>query len=126
MADIQQGEQVSWPTKVGATWTLQSAIDGINWSNVLGPTAGNGLTNTFFDPLWPAQATQYRILEITNGAGNILANPGFETGSASVVSNWTTSGSQPATRVNTDAHDGSYSMQLFVTNTRVHRQHFAD
>ncbi|MEJ0089429.1 MAG: family 16 glycosylhydrolase [Limisphaerales bacterium] len=114
---IQQGEQVSWPTKAGATWTLQSATGGINWSNVLGPTAGNGLTNTFFDALWPAQDTQYRILEITNGTGNILANPGFETGSGSVASNWTTVGSQPPMRVNTGAHGDSYSMQLLVTNT---------
>ena len=117
LADIQQGAQVGWPTKIGATWTLQSAADGINWSNVLGPVAGNGLTNTYFDARWPAQAAQYRILEITNGAGNILANPGFETGSASVVSNWNTSGSQPPLRVNTDAHSGTYSMRLLVTNT---------
>ncbi len=116
LAGIQQEQQVSWPTKIGATRTLQWATDGISWSNVVGPMAGNGLTNTFFDPLWPAQDTQYRILEITNGAGNILANSGFETGSASVVSNWTTSGSQPPMRISTDAHSGSYSMQLFVTN----------
>ena len=114
---IQQGQQVSWPTTVGATWVLQSSADGNTWSNVLGPTVGNGTTNTYFDPTGPAQNTQYQVLEMTNGAGNIMANSGFETGNGSVAGSWTTGGTQPPNRVSTDAHAGTYSMQLFVTNT---------
>jgi beta-glucanase (GH16 family) len=113
---IQQGQQVSWPTMASAVWTLQRAAGGNTWSNVLGPMPGNGMTNTFFDPIWPAQDAQYQVLEITNGAGNIMANSGFETGNGSNVSSWSNVGSQPPVRVNTDMHSGSYSMQLLVTN----------
>jgi beta-glucanase (GH16 family) len=116
-AVIQQGGLVSWPTTAGMTWTLQSSADGNNWSNLLGPTVGNGATNTYLDPLWPAQNSQYQVLAVSNGVGNIVANPGFETGSGSAVSGWTVTGTQPPLRVSTDANSGSYCMQLLVTNT---------
>jgi beta-glucanase (GH16 family) len=114
---IQAGGQVSWPTTAGTTWTLQSSSVSNVWSNLLGPTAGDGTTNTFFDPLWPAQDKQYQVQQTTTGGGNIVANPGFEIGNGLVVSNWSSSGSELPTRVSTDAHGGSYSMQLLVTNT---------
>ncbi len=113
---IQPGGQVSWPTTTGMTWTLQSATSSNVWTNLLGPTTGNGATNTYFDPNWTS-TTQYRIQQVTVGAGNIVANPDFEIGSGSVASSWTGSGNLPPTRVNTDAHSGSYSLQLLTTNT---------
>jgi beta-glucanase (GH16 family) len=116
-AVIQQGGQVSWPTTAGLSWTLQSSPDGITWSNLLGPVLGNGATNTYFDPLWPAQNTQYQVLQFSNGVGNIVANSGFESGTGSAVSGWTVTGTQPPIRINTDANSGSYCMQLLVTNT---------
>jgi beta-glucanase (GH16 family) len=117
MAVIQQGGQVSWPTTAGMSWTLQSSPDGITWSNLLGPVLGNGATNTYFDPLWPAQNSQYQVLQFSNGVGNIVGNPGFENGSGSAASGWTVTGTQPPVRINTDANSGSYCMQLLVTNT---------
>ncbi len=96
---------------------MQSSPDGSTWSNLLGPVTGNGTTNNYFDPLWPSQNTQYQVLEVTNGTGNIVANPGFEAGSGSAVSGWTVTGTQPPIRINTDANSGSYCMQLLVTNT---------
>jgi len=116
-AVIHQGGQISWPTTAGMTWTLQSSPDGSTWSNLFGPATGNGATNTYFDPRWPAQNTQYQVLQVSNGVGNIVANPGFETGSGSNATGWTTSGSQPPVRINTDDNGGSYCMQLLVTNT---------
>jgi hypothetical protein len=119
-ATIQTGGQVSWPTTAGVTWTLQSAnAAGLNvaWTTLLGPATGDGTTNTLFDPLWPTQHKQFQVLGVTSSSSNIVVNGGFETGSGSVVSNWSMVGSQPPTRGNTDSHGGSYSMQLLVTNT---------
>ena len=113
---IQSGGLISWPTTIGTTWTLQSGAGNV-WSNRLGPAAGDGTTNTFFDPLWLAQNPQYQVLQTTVGTGNIIVNGGFEAGNGLVASNWTISGSQPPTRVSTDANSGGYSMQLLVTNT---------
>ncbi|MFO1475844.1 MAG: family 16 glycosylhydrolase [Verrucomicrobiota bacterium] len=109
---IQPGQQVSWPTAAGTTWTLQSSADGVTWSNVAGPVAGDGTTNSYFDSSWPAQDTQYQVLNTTTGAGNILANPGFEVGTG-----WTITGSQLPMRITTDSHSGTYSMRLYVTNS---------
>jgi hypothetical protein len=78
---------------------------------------GNGTTNSFFDLLWPAAHSQYQVLQSTIGSSNIVANPGFENGTGSNATGWTTSGSQPPVRVSTDANSGTFSMQLFVTNT---------
>lgn len=113
---MQLGSQISWPTTVNSTWTLQSAdAPGTNaaWTTRLGPSAGNGSTNACFDP---NPHEQYRVLETTSGTTNIVVNGDFESGSGSAVSNWSAVGSQPAVRVNTDAHGGAFSMQLLVTN----------
>ena len=114
---IQCGGQVSWPTTNGTTWTLQAAPAGGGWANLLGPAAGDGTTHTNFDPLWPAQDSQYQVLQTTVGMGNIVPNSGFETGTNAVAAGWTVAGSQSPTRVSTAAHSGSYAMQLQVTNT---------
>lgn len=116
---IQPGAQVSWPTTTGTTWTLQSAnAAGANviWNTLLGPVAGDGTTNTLFDPLWPTQHTQYQVLQVSSSTASIVVNGGFETGSGSSVSNWSTSGSQPPVRVSTSSHGGQFSMSLAVTN----------
>src|SRR5208283_337456 len=78
--------------------------------------AGDGTTNTLFDPLWPAQHAKYQVLQVSSGTGNIVANPGFETGSGLSVSNWSTSGSQPPVRISTSSHGGQFSLSLAVTN----------
>lgn len=114
---IRCGGQVSWPTTNGTTWTLQAAPASGVWTNLFGPAAGDGTTHTNFDPLWPAPDAQYHVLQTTVGLGNIVVNSGFETGTAAVAGSWTIAGSQSPTRVSTDAHGGSYSMQLQVTNS---------
>lgn len=116
---IQTGSQVSWPTTVGTTWTLQSSAgtgSNVVWATLLGPSAGDGTTNALFDALYPAQHKQFQVLQISTGSSNIVANTGFEIGNGSSISNWTIAGSQSPSRVNTDSHAGSYSMQLLVTN----------
>ena len=116
---ITSGAQVSWPTANNTTWALQSAdASGTNvaWVDLAGPTAGNGATNMFFDVLWPFHHQQYQVLESTLGSSSIIVNGGFESGAGLIASNWNFSGSQPPTRLNVDAHGGSYSLQLFVTN----------
>ena len=118
-AAIQPGAQVSWPTTVGTTWTLKSASGvgpNVVWMTLLGPTVGDGTTNTLFDSLWPAQHSQYRVWVVTPGLSNIVTNSGFEAGNGSSVSNWSTSGSQPPMRVSTNSHGGLFSMSLAVTN----------
>ena len=117
---IQTGGQISWPTTANTSWTLQAANTlGTNaaWAALLGPAAGDGTTNTLFDLLWPAQHKQYQVLTIISGSSNIVVNGGFEAGSGLVASNWSAIGTQPPMRINTDFHGGSYSMQLWVTNT---------
>ncbi len=114
---IRPGTQVTWPTTTGTSWSLQTSADGTGWSNLLGPTAGDGTTQTYFDPSGPAQNNQYQIMQTTIGAGNIVVNPGFETGSGAGATGWTTAGSQPPTRISSDAQSGSYCLQLLVTNT---------
>jgi beta-glucanase (GH16 family) len=115
---IQQGAQISWPMTVGTTWTLQSAdAPGTNvvWNTLLGPTAGDGTTNTLFDPLWPATDQQYQVLETTSGTSNIIVNGGFEAVNGSGVSNWSLSGSQLPV-LSTNSHSGQFSLSLAVTN----------
>lgn len=117
---IEAGAQIGWPTTNGTTWTLQSASElGTNatWSDLAGPSAGNGSTNTYFDPLWPSLHQQYQVLVSTLGSASVVVNAGFEAGSGGAASNWTFNGSQPPARVTADAHGGSYSLQLFVTNS---------
>ena len=113
---IQYGGLVTWPTASGTTWVLQTSPRNGVWSNLLGPTAGDGTTNTYFDLLWPAPDARYQVLQTTVGMGNIVVNGGFETGTNSTAGSWTTAGSQSPTRVNTDSHSGAYCMQLLVNN----------
>jgi len=115
-ASIQSGAQLSWPTTAGTTWTLESAAADNLWSNLGGPTAGTGSTNSMFDPLWPAPHVQFQVLEATIGAGNIVANSGFEAGTGLSVSNWSMTGSQLPTRLDTISHGGQYCVSLAVTN----------
>jgi beta-glucanase (GH16 family) len=116
---IQAGAQVSWPTTVGTTWTLQAANaigSNVVWNTLLGPTAGDGTTNTLFDPLWPAVDQQYQVVQITSGTSNIIVNGGFEAVNGSSVSNWSLSGSDLPVLVSTNSHSGQFSMSLAVTN----------
>jgi beta-glucanase (GH16 family) len=113
---IQSGGLVTWPTTNGTMWVLQAGSGGNIWSNLLGPTAASGLTNTYFDALWPVQHPQYQVMQTTVGTGNLVVNSGFETGSGAVPGSWSTVGSQLPTRVSTYVHGGSYAMQLLVTN----------
>ena len=43
-------------------------------------------------------------------------NGGFETGTGTTATNWTSSGSEPPFRVNTNVHSGTWSMLLANTN----------
>ena len=116
---VQTGAQISWPTTLGTTWTLQTANapgTNVTWQTLLGPAPGDGSTNRFFDLQWSAPHRQYRVLVATSGQSNIVVNPGFETGSGATASNWSALGSQPPVRVANAAHSGTYSLQLAVTN----------
>jgi endoglucanase Acf2 len=120
VATIQRGAQIAWPTTANTSWTLQAANgpgSGVNWTTLLGPTPGNGTSNTIFDPLWPEPDNQYQVLQVSSGTANILVNGGFEYGNGTAVSNWSEDGSQPPIRINTDSHSGSYCMELSVTNS---------
>ncbi|MGN6554227.1 MAG: glycosyl hydrolase, partial [Verrucomicrobiota bacterium] len=117
--NIQAGAQINWPTTLNTSWTLQSAdAPGTNvaWTALLGPTPGDGSTQTFFDPLWPAAHRQYQVLETASGTASIVVNGEFENGSGSSADNWSAAGSQPPTRVSTEAHSGGFSLQILVTN----------
>ncbi|HEX7653156.1 MAG TPA: glycosyl hydrolase, partial [Verrucomicrobiae bacterium] len=116
---IQRGGLVAWPTTVGQTWTLQSAAGSGSpvWSNIQGPTSGNGLTNTYFDPAWTTVGPQYRTVQVSSGQSNLVVNSGFELGSGTNATGWSAGGSQPPIRTGTQMHNGSWSMQIYVTNT---------
>jgi hypothetical protein len=112
--------QLSWPTAAGdnyqVQWTAPPANSASTWTDLTGLIAGNGATNTMFDPLGADGARAYRVLELTTSMSTNVANGGFELGTGTNAADWTSSGIEPPFRVTTSAHSGSWSMMLADTN----------
>lgn len=120
VASVAQTTQLSWPTTTGnnyqVQWTTPPANNSSTWNNLTGIMPGNGLTNSVFDPLGNDGARVYQVLEYTTYTATNVVNGGFEAGTGTNASNWTSSGSEPPYRVDTNAHSGLWSMLLANTN----------
>lgn len=117
---VTQTTQMSWPTSVGdnyqVQWTTPPVNDNSVWNNLGGVISGNGLTNTLFDPSDVGGVRAYQVLDYTPDVVTNIVNGGFENGTGTNASNWTSSGVEPPYRVNTTAHSGSWCMMLADTN----------
>ena len=117
---LARNTELSWPTTAGNNyqiqWTTLPVAGGSVWNNLTGVIAGTGATNTIFDPLGISGERAYRALQYTTYVATNVANGGFEIGTGSVASNWTSYGAEPPYRVNTNSHSGSWSMLLANTN----------
>ncbi len=112
--------QLIWPTAAGNNYQVQWSTPPVNnnstWNNLTGIMPGTGTTNTMFDPLDVSGTRSYRVLEYTAYVVTNIINGGFEMGTGSNASNWTSSGIEPPYRVNTNSHSGTWSMMLANTN----------
>lgn len=121
VVSLQAGAQISWPTISGNQYQLQwssAPSYGPPWSNFGTLITGTGASNVLFDPAYPALHSHFQVIESVTSVGNsILVNPGFEAGSGGSATGWNLTGSQPPTRVSGNARSGSYSLQLYVTNS---------
>jgi len=114
---LQLGVQLSWSSINGDQYELQWSTQPTNgvWTDVA-LMAGNGTTNTYFDPLGGSSHAFYRVLQLATITNNSVFNGGFETGTGSTATGWSGSGSQPPTRVTNTPNSGSYCLSLSVTN----------
>jgi CxxC motif-containing protein (DUF1111 family) len=115
--DIAPATEVTWPSETGSTYQAQWAttVDG-PWTDLAPRQVGTGGTLTVSDD--GNAGRTYRVRRTTPGiasVGNALANGGFETGSATTPTLWTTSGTIHS-RVNTDAHSGAFSQRALIVN----------
>ncbi len=124
LLDMQAGVELSWPTVVSNTYQPQWASNpGGLWAALGGPSAGNGLTNTLYDPV-ASGVRNYRVLEMVPGSAPtaaLPANSGFEQGSGTIASNWvvTTAAGGPVygVRTNTSPRSGSFNFEVRVAST---------
>jgi beta-glucanase (GH16 family) len=122
---FQPGVQLSWLTNTNDTYQLQwSSIPASTWSNLVAAVAGNGSTNTVYDPV-RSGTRSYQVLDIVPGipavSGNLDVNGGFESGSGSTASSWTvdTAAGGPVygARTNDNPHSGSFDFQVYLAST---------
>src|SRR5882724_11561831 len=86
--NIQPGVQLSWLTNTNDTYHLQWSSSPVSTWTDLVAVAGNGTTNTLYDPV-AAGTRSYRVLDIVPGTPATTAAPangGFESGSGTTAS----------------------------------------
>ncbi|HWD91528.1 MAG TPA: di-heme oxidoredictase family protein [Verrucomicrobiae bacterium] len=121
---IQPGVSLSWTTKTNNSYQPEwLAGSGGAWNPLEGATAGDGTTNSLFDPA-PANSRSYQVMEITPGSpasAIIPTNGGFETGNGPAADGWsvTTAAGGPvyAVRTNANPHGGSYHFEVHLAST---------
>ncbi|MGL5017758.1 MAG: di-heme oxidoredictase family protein, partial [Luteolibacter sp.] len=116
---IQPGVELSWATTLGNTYQLQAApVPAGPWANLTGAVPGDGQPKSHTD-FSTSGSRHFRVLETVPGIPAPPVNPvngGFESGTGTTASKWTTGASQPPTRISSDARSGSYSMRCSVVN----------
>lgn len=122
--NLQPGVQLSWPMpNTTNTYHLQWApSSGGTWSDLVPATTGDGTTHTLFDP-FPNGSRLYQDLEIVPGvapSAALPANGGFESGTGTTASNWTTDtavgGPVYGVRTNDSPHSGSFDYQVHLAS----------
>ena len=116
---IEPGSEVTWSTTLGNTYQLQWATDSSGpWYDLGAPHMGDGSDRSFYDPA-PGGSRHYQIVELTPGSEplpQIPINGGFESGTGANPDHWTTAGNQPAVRIDSDSHNGSFSIRAALQN----------
>jgi beta-glucanase (GH16 family) len=121
---VQPGAQLSWVENTSDTYDLQSApIPATTWSDIITAAAGNGLTNTYFEP-FPSGTRAYQLLDIVAGtltSATLPPNGGFESGTGTNATDWTvdTAAGGPVygVRTNDNPHSGSYNFEVYLAST---------
>lgn len=124
LLELQPGVELRWPTVVSNSYQPQWAANlGGPWAALGGAVAGNGLTNSLYDPV-ASGARNYRVLEIVPGSAPtaaLPANSGFELGSGTVASNWTVTtaagGPVYGVRTNSSPRSGSFHFEVLLAST---------
>ncbi|MGH7978269.1 MAG: fibronectin type III domain-containing protein, partial [Limisphaerales bacterium] len=122
--NIQSGVQLSWSTINNDNYQLQwSSNPSSVWTDLGGLVAGDGTTNSLYDPA-PSGARSYQVLQIVPGSApvsTIPLNGGFEFGNGTIASNWSvdTAAGGPvyAVRTNNNAHSGSFNFEVYLAST---------
>jgi CxxC motif-containing protein (DUF1111 family) len=121
---LQTGVVLSWPTSTGNTYQAEwsSGASG-SWNPLAAPTAGDGTTNSLYDPV-PGGARSYQVLQMVPGtppSSATIVNGGFESGSGIIASNWTvtTAAGGPVYGVwtNDNPHSGAFNFEVYLAST---------
>ncbi len=121
--NLLPGLQSSWLENTSDTYHLQwSSNPATTWTDLMA-AAGNGLTNTYFDP-FPIGKRTYQLLDIVPGipaSSALPSNGGFESGTGSGATGWTvdTAAGGPVygIRTNDQPHNGSFNFQVYLAST---------
>jgi CxxC motif-containing protein (DUF1111 family) len=121
---IEQGALINWPAQATNSYRPQwSPKPSGSWSDLSTNLTGNGMTNSFYDPVVNG-ARNYRVLEIVPGSNpvaSIPVNGGFESGSGTTASNWVVvqaaGGPVYAVRTNNNPHGGSFNFEILLAST---------
>jgi beta-glucanase (GH16 family) len=121
--NLLPGLQLSWPENTSDTYHLQWSSNPVTtWTDLMA-AAGNGLTNTYFDP-FPIGKRTYQLLDIVPGipaSSALPSNGGFESGTGSGATGWTvdTAAGGPVygIRTNDQPHNGSFNFQVYLAST---------
>ncbi len=121
--NLLAGLQLSWLENTNDIYHLQwSSNPATTWTDLMA-AAGNGLTNTYFDP-FPIGRHTYQLLDIVPGtsASSVLpANGGFESGTGSSATGWivdtAVGGPVYGVRTNDQPHSGSFDIRVYLAST---------
>ena len=122
--NLQPGVQLSWLENTNDTYHLQwSSNPAITWTDLIA-AAGNGLTNTYFEP-FPIGTRTYQVLDIVPGtpaSSALPSNGGFEIGTGSTATGWTvdTAAGGPVygIRTNDNPHNSSsFNFEVHLAST---------
>ena len=120
---LQPGVQLRWLENTNDTYHLQwFSNSAAIWTDLMA-AAGNGLTNTYFDP-FPIGTRTYQLLDIvpdSPASSALPSNGGFESGAGSTATGWTvdTAAGGPvyAARTNNNPHSGSFNFEVYLAST---------
>jgi CxxC motif-containing protein (DUF1111 family) len=116
---IQPGVELSWPTTSGNTYQLQaSPLPAGPWASLTTAMPGDGQPKSHCD-FTASGSRRYQVLETVPGIPAPPVNPvngGFESGTGTTASQWSTAASQPPTRTSSEARSGSFAMRCSVVN----------
>jgi CxxC motif-containing protein (DUF1111 family) len=121
---MQPGALINWLAQATNFYRPQwSPPPSGAWSDLTTNLSGNGLTNSFFDPV-ASGMRNYRVLEMvpaSSPVASIPVNGGFEAGSGTTASNWfitqAAGGPVYAVRTNNNPHSGSFNYEILLAST---------